>query len=115
MSKLGLDKTYEEYVEMYGQDNAKFIMESMGGWQEKYERITYIRMGLPADKEYEDLAQQEAQKRNWSFDAFEGDVNLLRRLISGDWSVEDFLVVAPGQTIIADDSGKILDIGNSPQ
>ena len=43
--QLGTNRTYQEYVEKYGEDNAKFIMESLGGWKAAYSQMTYINMG----------------------------------------------------------------------
>ena len=36
------DALYHEYVEKYGQDNAQYLMEVMGAWQENYNRAAFI-------------------------------------------------------------------------
>ena len=37
-----MSKTYQEYVEKYGQDNADYLMEVMGAWKQHYNRAAYI-------------------------------------------------------------------------
>jgi hypothetical protein len=108
MAQLGLDRTYQEYVEKYGQDNAKFIMESMGNWIENYEYIAYLDMGLPCDEAYAELASKEAQDKKLKFQRLHGDLRLLRQLLDGQWDPAEFLVVQPGQKVTADNSGAIL-------
>jgi len=115
MAQLGLDRTYQEYVEKYGEDNAKFIMESLGNWVQNYEYLAYIEMGLPCDPGYCRLAQEEAESKQLQFRLLQGDMRLLRLLLEGQWNPEDFIIVNPGQTVLADNSGGILTAVTSYQ
>jgi len=108
MSKLGLDLTYEEYVTKYGKENAQYIMETLGGWEKNYKYLTYIELDNPLDEEYAALAQIEAQEKDLEFQRLQGDLRLLRDLLEGDWSEEEFLVVKPGEKIASDNDGKVL-------
>ncbi len=108
MTQLGLDKSYNDYVEKYGEENAKFIMESMGGWSEKYEQISYIDMGLPIDADYIELAKEEAREKNLGFSQVKGDMRLFEMLLAGDWDQSEFLVVPPGEQVDSDDEGKVI-------
>ena len=65
-------------------------------------------MGLPMDDEYAHLAQLEARQRKLGFCRLQGDLRLLRNLISGRWVSDDFLVVAPGKTVASEDEGQIV-------
>jgi hypothetical protein len=89
---------YEEYVEKYGQDNAEYLMEVMGAWQEHYDRAVYIDMGVGDGTSVEAKTRSDADQRGWTFERVAGDLVLVRRLLSGDWA-EDFLVLQPGQRI----------------
>jgi len=94
-----IHKVYEEYVAKYGQDNADYLMEVMGAWKQHYQRAVYIHMGISDGAIVEERAQQEAQRRGWTFEKMAGDLLLIRSLINGDWNAdsdENFLVVPPG-------------------
>jgi len=97
-SKLGLFMRYEELVEKYGEENAQYIMETMGDGVEHYDQITFVRVGLPSDAIFQAEAERAARDKGWKFEAVEGSLDLLRRFLFGEWN-EDFLIVEPGQSI----------------
>jgi hypothetical protein len=90
--------TYEAYVQKYGEDNAAYLMEVMGAWQQHYQRAAFIDMGVGDGAAVAAKAQAEAARRGWAFERLAGDLTLIRRLLWGEWE-DDFLVVQPGQTI----------------
>jgi hypothetical protein len=93
-----IDAVYEEYVEKYGQDNADYLMEVMGAWQQHYSRAAYIDMGVGDGAAVEQKAQADAAKRGWLFERVAGDMILIRRLLNGDWD-SDFLILEPDQQL----------------
>ncbi len=93
-----LGSVYDEYVEKYGKDNADYLMEVMGAWQDHYQRAVFIDMGIGDGAAVEGLARAEASRRGWRFERVAGDLVLIRDLLFGDWS-EDFLVLQPGQKV----------------
>ena len=93
-----IDSVYEEYVEKYGQDNADYLMEVMGAWQQHYNRAAYIDLGVGDGSAVEQKARTDAEKRNWMFERVAGNLVLIRRLLAGDWD-SDFLVLEPGQQL----------------
>jgi hypothetical protein len=98
--KLGLFMKFEELVEKYGEDNARYIMEMMGNATVNYDRLAFIHMGLECDDAFAAMAEEEARRKGWTFARLAGDLRLLRKLLWGEWD-EDFLILAPGQTIRA--------------
>ena len=42
-----------------------------------------------------------AEWLKWKCDFLQGDPGLLRRFLEGPWDEKDFLVVQPGETIVA--------------
>jgi hypothetical protein len=95
----GIQSTYEEYVAKYGADNADYLMEVMGAWQQHYKRAAYLDMGIGDSSPVAAIAQAEATRRGWTFDHVAGDLALIRKLLWGEWKAEDFLVLQPGQQI----------------
>jgi hypothetical protein len=90
---------YDEYVEKYGEDNAQYLMEVMGAWQEHYDRAAYIDMGVGDSRDVEEETRAEADRRGWNFEKLAGDLVLIRRLIWGEWDDEDFLILDPDERI----------------
>jgi hypothetical protein len=114
IKKLGLQTkdpmggSYEELVEKYGEKNARMICETLGSTTH-YRQISYIEMGIEPDDRFENLARADAEKHNWKFQKLPGDLRLFQELVSGDWNEKDFLVVPPGQKIVASfDSEQII-------
>ena len=100
-----LQETYQEYVRLYGEDNARYLMEVMGAWQRHYSRAAYIDMGIAPPGACRELALDEATRRGWTFVDLKGDDCLIRRLVHGEWDA-DLLVLEPGQRLLGtyDDS-----------
>ncbi|MEW6355932.1 MAG: DUF1638 domain-containing protein [Planctomycetota bacterium] len=108
MEKLGLKKTYQEYVEKYGEDNARYIMEQMGAWKRNYTTMAFIDMGIAEFLEYDKAAARQAQENGWEYRRLKGDIGLIRRLLDGEWREDEFLVLQPGESIVASNDDRIL-------
>ena len=96
--EANMDAVYDEYVRKYGKDNADYLMEVMGAWQQHYKRAALIDMGVGDITAVQTQAQAEATRRGWTFERVPGDVVLIHRLLAGDWA-DDFLVVQPGEQV----------------
>ena len=94
----GVEETYREYVEKYGQENADYLMEAMGAWQSHYERGAFLETGLAEDETSMQQARSESELRGWRFERVMSDLNLIKRLLDGDWDA-DYLVVQPGEQV----------------
>lgn len=90
---------YREYVEKYGEDNAKFLIEQEQQWYANYTRAAFIDMGIGDVEGYRRFTQDLATNRGWEYMELKGDMELIRRLTDGDWESDDFLVVQPGHRI----------------
>ncbi len=109
MDKLGLSDSYEQMVEKYGEENAKYIAETVGDWTNNYSRMLYLEMGVCDESSFIDDARKIAEDRHWEFEQRKGGMGLLERLFAGAWN-EDFLIVQPGQKIIARNDERIIDV-----
>ena len=101
MSLMGLDRTPEEYIRAYGEENARFIMEMMTGGLQYYTDLVYIDMGEGDRLGHVSLARTRADERGWSFRTVSGSWDLLASLVTGVWDEKQFLTVPPGHRIIA--------------
>jgi len=94
--------TFEEYVAKYGEDNAAYLMETLGAWRSHYSRAAYVEMGMSDPRgaaAAEVRARDDAERRGWAFDKLAGGLILVKRLIDADWGTDDFLVLQPGERL----------------
>ena len=101
-------KAYEEYVVKYGKDNADYLMEVMGAWQQHYDRAAYV---VPSEMEMPDYragTREQAAHRGWQFVELEGSLILLHDLIRGQWDPRRFLVIPPGRTLTPSNDAAIM-------
>jgi len=100
------ERTLKEYIEKYGEDNAKYLMETQQNWLKEYNWAAYIDWGLPDSKKEKDFTKHCAEFLGWSYDELKGDPGLIQRLVDGDWNNEEFLIVKPGEKIAEDLTSK---------
>jgi hypothetical protein len=97
--RSGMTQTYEELVEKYGEDNAKFLYKELCDMTRNYGQITFIETGVEPDERFANQAREEAAGKGWKFESIRGNLALLRSLVNGDWDDDRFLVVPPGHAI----------------
>lgn len=97
--QTGMNMSYEELVEKYGEDNAKYLFEELGQHTRNYGQLTFIEMGVEPDSSFEDQVREDAKSREWEFEKVQGDLVLIRKLIDGEWDEAEFQVAQPGQSI----------------
>jgi hypothetical protein len=99
--KTGISWSYEDLVDRYGEDNAKYLYEELCNTLRNYGKLTYIEMGIEPDGRFEQHARQLAADRGWEYDKVRGDMALIHRLVDGPWDDGEFLFVRPGQSVAA--------------
>jgi hypothetical protein len=108
MGQLGLSRTYQDYVQKYGEENAKYLMETLGDWTKHYQRMTHIEMGVADESAVRSHAQAEAARHGWQFETVQGDLSLLAALLDGPWDAQRFLRVQPGEALVASNDDRIV-------
>ena len=95
-----------QYAELYGEENADFLMESTNSWMHGYESCGYITCPLRRYPEYETYIKQAAQDFGWTYFEEPGEMGYFEALLHGPWDEERFLVCHPGERVQADYSNK---------
>ena len=114
MGKSGLGdswrqmKEYQKLVEKYGESNAKYLVEMMGQWEEKYTRGAYIEFDFNRHLGFDERAREICRQKGWEFVLLEGRLELLQAWLDGKWDSEHFLIVEPGSEVAADYCGGIV-------
>jgi hypothetical protein len=98
-TQLGLGKTYEEYVELYDEETAKYLTEVLSDWLKNYKKTAFINTRVGREEMYRDLTKQFAAERGWAYEELGGDTGLIFRLLNGDWNPDEFLILPPHASI----------------
>lgn len=89
------------YAELYGEDNADYLLEQECLWTQKYSRCGYISSDIYENEAYRSLAREIAVHHGWGFRETKGDNALIDRLLNGPWDESAFLVCPPGHSVEA--------------
>ncbi|MBI1923077.1 DUF1638 domain-containing protein [Candidatus Poribacteria bacterium] len=98
---LGEQTHYEAMVEKYGEDNARYLMEFFDQWTNHYKRGALIQFDFTRHLNLKEQVLDICRRRGWTFEELEGDIDLLQRWLDGAWDGEDFLIVRPGEKVVA--------------
>ena len=95
---LGTDREYDDLVAQYGEENARYVWDTLHPPSRQSE-VIFIKDPEIPDETFEREAQAEAEKRDLGFKLVRGNMRLIHKLIHGDWNSDEFLVVSPGERI----------------
>ncbi len=98
-SQQRYDVIYKHYEELYGEDNAEYLMEMEQGWLKEYKVCTYVNWKELPFPRHIDYTRQCSDYLGWKFDILEGDISLMQRFVDGNWNEEDFAIIQPGQKV----------------
>jgi hypothetical protein len=93
------EKMRQEFLAKYDEEDVEYLMETWGNPLKNYHRITFINDGVGDIEKNRGIARRIAADSDWDFEEFQGGVGLFRRLLSGDWDEDSFLVIQPSETI----------------
>jgi hypothetical protein len=98
-SKVHYGDAYAEMVAQYGEENARYIRDTMHpqGSDEAGNRAVFIDVPEFAHLGYDEQFRCKAEAEGRQYVKAEGSLRLVCDLVNGNWDPRDFLVVAPGQ------------------
>ncbi|MBI3852848.1 MAG: DUF1638 domain-containing protein [Verrucomicrobia bacterium] len=97
----GAKATYEHWVKKYGEEKAQYLLEVMGRWTDNYSHGTLIDFDFTKPLALDEQVRKICAERGWQFEKIEGDLRLLQRWLDAQWDSADFLVVKPGERVVA--------------
>lgn len=92
------DTPFEEHkqlVKKYGEARAKRMTQLL---LKNYRRLAFINTGQYEIEHFRQYARTTAEAFNLRFEEIEGSPALVQKLVNGPWD-EEFMVVAPGETV----------------
>lgn len=104
---MGLEKEYDYSLKRYGEKRTQRIMDAL------YRHYQYLMMieteAYDPEKEKKRVANI-GKRLNMKPVYVSGDLSILEKLLLGDWTEEDFIIIEPGEMTVLDDfSGNVLD------
>jgi hypothetical protein len=111
----GLGPTYQggdfsELVAKYGEENAKYLVEFMSGWETNYSHGTLIEFDFDRRLGLRKRVREICKDRRWRFSTVKGSLALVRAALDAHWDDERFLTVGPGRAVRASyDAGVVAD------
>ena len=69
---MGMDLTYQELVEKYGEENAQYLYDTLCDHTKNYRHLTFLRMGFEADGSFETRAREHAARKNLEYHEEQG-------------------------------------------
>jgi hypothetical protein len=104
----GLGNAYAEWARKYGEDQAKYLIEEMSRWAQSYSHGTLIDFEFARHLKLREQVREVCAEKGWQYDELPGDLGLLEAMLEGRWEDPAFLVVQPGQKIVATFDEKVI-------
>ena len=109
-ANTNLRSTYEQWVKKYGEDQAKYLLEEMSRWTDSYTHGTLITLDFVKHLKLEEEVRKICTERGWEYDEIQGDLSLFHKLLEGEWTDADFLIVRPGQKVVATNDEQVIGV-----
>jgi len=92
---LGIDMSFEELAEKYGEENARYIIETLSPKDDSDKLVVYIETPPYQKLDTKKTVEDEARKEGRIFECIPGNTRLIEMLVNGQWNEDEFLIVPP--------------------
>lgn len=106
--------TYEHWVRKYGEERARYLVETMDEWTQHYTHGALIDFDFTKPLRLDEQVKKICANRGWQFEEVRGDLGLLQRWVDGDWDGKDFLVVRPAEEVAPSYGETVIEAQRSP-
>lgn len=103
------EKVLQHYIETYGEENAAYLMEASENWIRNYTNAAYVDLGFGDSLRHKAFTEECARWLGWQCDFLEGDPQLVKDFLNGNWDPGRFLVVEPGEVVAASHDARIIE------
>ena len=90
-----------KYTELYGADNAAYLLEAENAWVQNYHTCGFITSPVYHNPAYPALARRFAEENGWKYAETDGNMRLIEQLTRGAFDEKEFLICPPGYRIAA--------------
>ena len=80
----------------------------MGRWALAYSHGTLIDFEFAVRLNLGEQVRQICAQKGWQYDEIPGDLGLLEAMLEGRWEESAFLVVRPGQKVVATNDERVI-------
>jgi hypothetical protein len=99
-NRMHFGDAYAAYVEQYGEENAKYIWETMHPQHPELEgRAVFIDLPETRHLGYAAQFERRVTADGKTCVVLGGSLRLVRALLHGEWAAPDFLIVPPGHRV----------------
>ena len=100
----------ERLAARYGGENAEYLMKVKIDSLQAYKRAALIRWPKLDRPQYLKRLFEIADDFGWQVSCIDGEAELLRRILDGEWNNEDTVICPPGQTVEISENAGIMRI-----
>lgn len=107
-SAASLERNLAEWTARFGAEQARYLLEEMRRWAQHYTHGALIEFDFTRPLKLDEQVRRVCIEKGWAFEQIPGDLGLLQRWLDGDWSLDEFLLVAPGQKVVPSYDAQII-------
>jgi hypothetical protein len=105
----------DRFAELYGDDNAEYLMEFKRDSLSPYSRAALITWPELDNEEYHRRTEEIAEEFGWNGETLSGDSGLLHRVLNGDWREEETIVCPPGKSFETGNDDEVVRLVDANQ
>lgn len=99
-NRMHYGDAYAAYVEQFGEENAKYIWETMHpAHAELDNKAVFIEIAETAELGHAAQFKKRVEAEGKECVVLPGNIEMIRKLLCGDWDPRIFLKVGPGETV----------------